>query len=147
MISTFKKLFAGLLTEIPETKERDKIIAMVALLFEVSFADESSSEQEEQIIIKALCNLLKIDPVAATLLLEEGKQAKLSSNSLFEFTTQLSELTQEERVRFIKVMWNVAYADDHLDPIEEGVIRKVAKLLYVDHSAFIKTKLTVLENR
>ena len=42
-------------------------------------------------------------------------------------------------------MWQVAYADDHLDPIEEAVIRKVAELLYVNHSEFIRAKLSITE--
>jgi uncharacterized tellurite resistance protein B-like protein len=147
MIFTFKSLLRKFLAETPESKEQDKVIAMVALLFEVSFADQSSSEKEEKVIINALSHLLKIDQPEAETLLAEGKKAKLAGNSLFEFTDQLSELSQEERIHFIKIMWNVAYADDYLDPIEEAVIRKVAKLLYVDHNQFIKMKLTVLENR
>lgn len=40
-------------------------------------------------------------------------------------------------------MWLVAFADQHLDPVEEAIIRKVAELLYVNHSDFIRAKLTV----
>ena len=40
-------------------------------------------------------------------------------------------------------MWQVAYADNVLDPIEEAIIRKVAELLYVNHSDFIRAKLSV----
>ena len=38
-------------------------------------------------------------------------------------------------------------ADGEIDPMEEAVIRKTAELLYVDHSAFIRAKLSVTESR
>ncbi|PLX59248.1 MAG: hypothetical protein C0632_14120, partial [Vibrio alginolyticus] len=41
----------------------------------------------------------------------------------------------------IKSMWEVAYADGEIDPLEDAVIRKTAELLYVDHSEFIRAKL------
>jgi len=41
-------------------------------------------------------------------------------------------------------MWQVAYADGHLDEMEEALIRKVATLIYVNHSDFIRTKLAVM---
>ena len=40
-------------------------------------------------------------------------------------------------------MWEVAYADGHLDVMEEALIRKVAGLIYVNHSDFIRAKLAV----
>ena len=43
-------------------------------------------------------------------------------------------------------MWQVAYADGKLDPQEEAVIRQVADLIYLDHPAFIKAKLTAQPN-
>ena len=38
-------------------------------------------------------------------------------------------------------MWAVAHADNEVHPHEEYVIRKVADLLYVSHSDFIRGKL------
>ena len=46
-------------------------------------------------------------------------------------------------MELIKNMWEVAYADGNLDRYEEHLIRRVAELLYVSHSDFIKTKLAV----
>ena len=38
-------------------------------------------------------------------------------------------------------MWEVAYADGHIDRYEEHLIRKVADLLYLSHVDFIKSKV------
>jgi len=41
-------------------------------------------------------------------------------------------------------LWAVAYADDELDRYEEYYMRKIADLLHVSHSDYIKTKLRVM---
>jgi uncharacterized tellurite resistance protein B-like protein len=38
-------------------------------------------------------------------------------------------------------MWRVALADGHLDKHEEGIIRRVADLLYIRHNEYIRCKL------
>ncbi|MDD9894524.1 MAG: TerB family tellurite resistance protein, partial [Gammaproteobacteria bacterium] len=40
-------------------------------------------------------------------------------------------------------MWRVAFSDERLDKYEEHLIRKIADLIYVSHSDFIKSKLKV----
>jgi len=40
-------------------------------------------------------------------------------------------------------MWEIAYADNQLDKYEEYVIRKVADLIHVSHSEFIRAKSIV----
>jgi uncharacterized tellurite resistance protein B-like protein len=40
----------------------------------------------------------------------------------------------------VEMLWQVAYADDDLDPHEEGFVRKIAELLYVPHKDFIRAK-------
>lgn len=39
-------------------------------------------------------------------------------------------------------MWELAYADTELEKYEEYIIRKVADLIYVSHSEFIRAKTT-----
>ena len=121
----------------------DNALAIAALLCEVSNADEDISEIEEQCVIDTLSKLLLVSTEEANALLIQGKASSNKGNSLFEFTTELENISQEDRVALIQSMWEVAYSDNHLDPVEEGIIRKVAKLLYVEHSQFIKTKLVV----
>ena len=63
-----------------------------------------------------------------------------------EFTRLLNDnLSRSERINIIENLWRVAYADSVLDKYEEYYIRKVADLLYVAHSDYIKTKLKAAE--
>lgn len=94
-----------------------------------------------------LKKVLEVDEAEAKALLEQAKNQSKDVSSLYEFTSQLRHLDQPERIAVIKALWEVAYADKHLDPLEESVIRKAAELLYVDHKDFIKTKLEVTGDR
>jgi len=43
------------------------------------------------------------------------------------------------------MLWQVAFADGHLDPYEEALVRKIADLIYVPHRDFIQSKLRVMQ--
>lgn len=127
----------------PDTTEFDNTLAIVSLLCEVCVADEKSEQLEETAVVNTLSKLIAIDTEKAGELLTLGMQEVKASNSVFDFTSQLSNLDSEMRIKLIKAMWEVAYADGYLDPMEEALIRKVAALIYVSHSDFIRTKLAV----
>ena len=44
-------------------------------------------------------------------------------------------------LEIIEYLWRVAYADAYIHKYEEYYIRKIADLLHVSHSDYIKTKL------
>jgi len=143
MIAKIKQFLNSMVP--PDSPEFDKSLAIVCLLCEVCVADHESDSKEETAIINTLQKLLNIDADNASTLLQEGMKEVSTSNSVFDFTSQLGELDSDARIDLIKAMWEVAYADGHLDEMEEALIRKVASLLYVNHSDFIKTKLAITE--
>lgn len=121
----------------------DMNLAMAALLCEVANADHSIRHQEYDAKVHLLEKLLDLDTQQVAKLVEKAQQKAKKSVSLYDFTSQLRSLEFEVRFELIKAMWVVAFADDHLDPLEESVIRQVAELLYVDHAEFIRAKLEV----
>jgi len=142
----FTKIHAflnSILEQDTTTSGYDETVAIVCLLCEVSNADHSMSHEELIAIEHTLCRLLQVDKQKAKELLAIGRETIQSTNSLFEFTSELRELDRQTRVNLISAMWEVAYADNHLDPVEEAIIRRVAQLIYVEHSEFIRTKLAV----
>jgi uncharacterized tellurite resistance protein B-like protein len=130
-----------------EAKSTDNTVAIVSLLCEVCIADQDKTAEEEIAVVSTLQKLVHIDKEKAVDLLKIGMEEIKSSHSVFDFTSQLSELDNDTRIALIKSMWEVAYADGELDEMEEALIRKVAALIYVNHSDFIKTKLSVLSNK
>ncbi|MDN2663011.1 TerB family tellurite resistance protein [Psychromonas sp. 14N.309.X.WAT.B.A12] len=142
MIAKIKQFLNSMIP--PDSPEFDKSLAIVCLLCEVCVADHQSASEEETAVVHTLQKLLNIDANNASRLLQEGMKEVSASNSVFDFTSQLGELDSDARIDVIKAMWEIAYADGHLDEMEEALIRKVASLLYVNHSDFIKTKLSVV---
>ena len=120
-------------------------LAMASLLCEVADADHQSSSIEPQTKSALLTRLLGVSSEESQTLINGAEEKVKKSASLYDFTSQLRELSQEARFELIKAMWEVANADGNIDPLEEAVIRKVAELLYVDHSEFIRAKLSVID--
>ena len=144
MIQSIKSFFNQIVDgNIKENQEVDTNLAIAALLCQVSQADHSVDEQEEAAQIQMLGKLLSLTEADAKALLQEAALRSENSASLYEFTDQLRDLSHQQRFELIQSMWQVAYADNVLDPIEEAIIRKVAELLYVNHSDFIRAKLSV----
>ena len=144
MIQSLKSFFNQLVDEnTQENQGVDSNLAIAALLCQVSQADHSVDEQEQATKIQMLSKLLSLTETDAETLLQDAALRSENSASLYEFTDQLRDLEHQQRFELIQSMWQVAYADNHLDPIEEAIIRKVAELLYVNHSDFIRAKLSV----
>ena len=77
-------------------------------------------------------------------LFDLAQQEADDATSLYQFTSLINEAYEyPAKITLIQNMWEVAFADGNLDRYEEHLIRKVAELLYVSHSDFIKTKLAV----
>ncbi|CAM2886647.1 TerB family tellurite resistance protein [Vibrio mytili] len=139
LTTLFKQLIDG--SDLSQINTASPNLAIACLLCEVSSADHQVDEKEHETIRSLLVKLLTLDQQEAESILNQAQAKTKESASLYDFTSQLRELSQETRYDLIKSMWEVAYADGEIDPLEEAVIRKTAELLYVDHSDFIRAKL------
>lgn len=142
LTSMFKQLIEG--QDLSKNQGTSPNIAIASLLCEVAGADHQINESERVAKLQLLQRLLDLDEEQAKVLLAQAEPKVEQSVSLYDFTSQLRDLSQPVRIELIKAMWEVAHADGEIDPIEDSVIRKTAELLYVDHSDFIKTKLNVI---
>ena len=76
---------------------------------------------------------------------EEAGERADAATCLYEFTRVVNDTASIEQKReLIGLMWRVAMADQTLSQYEEHVIRKVADLLYLPHSDFIRAKQAAL---
>ena len=126
------------------TSPISKNLITAALMIEVMQADFSLDEREEQAFISVLKQAFDLDE-NEVIELEELAHAKVEeATSLYEFTRQINDnFSAGEKLELIKNMWRVAFADGEIDRYEDGVIRRVAELIYVAHSDFIRMKLEV----
>lgn len=123
-------------------------VAAAALLVEVVRSDSEFSEAERGAVVEAAERGLGLDATESRRLLELAEAEAEEAHDLYQFTSQINQaFSAEEKIRLIEELWRVAYTDDVLHRYEEHVIRKVADLIHVPHSAYIAAKLRVQDAR
>lgn len=129
----------------PQERDREIRYATAALLLEVAKADFEQDELERAVIIAMLRDTFELDNETIDQLVQMADSATRQAHDVFQFTQLVNEhYHYDNKTRLIENLWKVAYADGRLDRYEEQFIRKVAGLLHVAHSDFIKAKVDVL---
>lgn len=119
--------------------------AAAALMVEVAFADHEFSEQERAAMPDLLRQYANLSTEQAIELIEIAEDELEDSVDLHQFTQYLNEkFSLAEKLDLITVLWRIAYADQRIDKYEEHIIRKIADLLHLRHSEYIKCKHRVL---
>lgn len=104
-------------------------------------ADHEVKEDEIRRITELLVRLFAIAEDQASRLLDEAIHRHHELVSLHEMTSIVNaQQDQALKRELVFAMWCIALADDHKDKYEEHLIRKVADLLYLSHSDFIKAR-------
>lgn len=123
-------------------------LATAALLIEVTRADYSVDRAEQQAVVAAVRRLFELDENQTDELIALAEEEAKQAVSLFQFTELVDkQFSPEQKVRVVEMMWRVAYADSSKHHHEEHLVRKVADLLHVPHSAFIRARHLVEEER
>ena len=123
-------------------------VAATALLVEMSRADFDVTEYEGTAIERAGARLMKTDLETARELIEQARGQAEDSVSLYDFTSLIQdEFSATEKQEVVLELWRVAWSDGSIDPQEEYLVRKVAKLLHVTHDDFIDAKLKARDER
>jgi len=141
MLSALRRLF-----ELPpETGAEDEghriQVAAAMLLLEVSRVDFSIEESELRAVAGALREQFALSDEESEELIEIAQERSRESHSLHPFLRQINDhFTPQQKARMVEDLWRVAHADGRLDKYEEYQIRRIADLLYVPHSAFIRGK-------
>ena len=145
MIKSLKSYLDNFLQESPDndTSHKGKIeLATAALMIEISLADENIGDNEYKTIKDMLLERFHLDETQIDELISLAEDEVDRTVSLHEFTEVINnQLSATEKTSIIENLWRVAYADAHLHKYEEYYIRKIADLLHVSHSDYIKTKL------
>ncbi len=117
-------------------------IAAAALLVEVVRSDDHFSDVERQSVLESVRRKFGIGAEAARQLIDLAETEAREAHDYYQFTSRINAgFSPERKQQLIDELWRVAYADDILHRHEEHLIRRVADLLHVSHSAFIRGKL------
>ena len=128
--------------------EQQLEIATCALFLEIANSDDDFSIEEKTFIEETMKNEFNLDEELVTELLELATQKTEESVSLYEFTDIINKsYGRDEKLKILKNLWRLVYADGKLDKYEEYFIRTISKNLHLEHSDMIAAKLEVKEER
>jgi uncharacterized tellurite resistance protein B-like protein len=117
-------------------------LATAVLLVQVMRSDAQVPAVERAATVTALRNVFALSDDEVTGLLAQAEHTAKSANDYFRFTSAMNDhFTQAQKIQVVELMWQVAYADAHLDENEIHLISKIAGLLHVTHGDYIAAKL------
>jgi len=126
----------------------DIALASAALMLEVALTDGDVADAEIAQLRASLATHYSLDAATIERLESEARIAVSGAVDLYAFTRPLAKaLDQEQRQDIIRLMWQVALADDHLDNFEENILAKVAGLLGVSTADRVRLKQEVVAER
>tara|TARA_B100000989_G_scaffold128338_1_gene95290 strand:- start:70 stop:480 length:411 start_codon:yes stop_codon:yes gene_type:complete len=115
-----------------DKKVEDKFLIKIgALLIHAAKIDENYTENEEDIIKKTLLELgVKTENLLSTI--KKAKIIEENSNQILEFTREVKNLSEIDKIKIIEALWAIIYSNKEADLYETNLMRRLAGLLYID---------------
>lgn len=141
----FDQLFAGVEDE--ETDEKSLKRAAAVLFLEVMHADHALLADEREMVLASMQALMEISEQEAIELFNEVEQLMQEPLSLHEFTSRINQhYSEQQKHRLLYWLWRVVFADGQMDSHEEHLMRRIADLLYISHSDYIRLRNSVQDS-
>jgi uncharacterized tellurite resistance protein B-like protein len=120
------------------------LVKTCALLIHAAKIDENYTKNEEEIIKKTLLELgAKKESIIQTI--KEAKSIEENSNQILDFTKEVKNLPESEKIKIIEALWSIIYSNNDADIYETNLMRRLAGLLYIDSKTMgdIKNKIKI----
>ena len=125
-----------------EINEDNDLSKVAALLIHAAKIDENFSKSEEIIIKEAL---LQIGTSEKNLekIFSDGKKIEENSNQILDFTREVKNMKEENKISIIETLWRIIYSNNDADIYETNLMRRLTGLLYIDNKLMgdIKEKI------
>ena len=122
--------------------ETNFLIKACALLIHAAKIDENYTKNEEEIIKQTLLELGSTKKNLSQTI-KEAKVIEENSNQILDFTKEVKNLSQQNKIKIIKALWSIIYSNKDADIYETNLMRRLAGLLYIDSKTMgdIKSKI------
>ena len=135
MFSFFKKK--------KEEKEKPKNIKLIALClaFEVANADNDIDIRERDLILEKIKESVDLSILTENEIFEVIQQEGKNRVSFYDIIHDINKnLDKKERIEVLRMLWEIAFADQVLDVDEERIIKRSAEMLGIKPSIVLQTK-------
>ena len=130
----FDKLKSIFDKKIEEEKEQfDTVqIAISTLMIQTAVYDGVFDEQEKSQILELIKKYFNFNEDQKLSLFKIAMKVNDDSNDMQQFTRILNDnLSEEEKLNIIEMLWKIIISDGHIDDYENALIRKISGLLYI----------------
>ena len=111
--------------------ENDDLSKVAALLIHAAKIDENYSTIEEEIIRKTLLEIGASNQNVGELI-NNGKKNEENSNQILDFTKEVKNMEEENKIKIIETLWRIIYSNNDADIYETNLMRRLTGLLYID---------------
>ena len=134
------------LLSVPEPSSLpDLRLSVAVLLLEAARQDDAFDARERAMIQKLLTSRFALSSEDCARLMAAAEARVAQMVQLHGHTSEIAaEMTPQERIELIEMLWDVAYADGVLDPEEDLMIRRIAGLIYVSDRDRVLARQRVL---
>ena len=113
-------------------QKEDFLVKICALLIYAAKIDQDYTLKDEEIIKKTLLELgLRKENLHNTI--EEAKIIEENSNQILDFTREVKNLSEQEKIQIVEALWSIIYSNQDADIYETNLMRRLAGLLYIDN--------------
>ena len=126
-----------------EKKEQPKNLKLIALClaFEVANADNDIDVRERDLILEKIKESIDLSILTENQIFEVIQQEGKNRVSFYDIIHDINtSLEKDEKIKILRLLWEIAYADEVLDVDEEKIIRRSAEMLGIKPSIVLKTK-------
>ena len=104
---------------------------IAALLIHAAKIDENYQDKEKEIIKKTL---IELGAASSNInrLISDAATIEENSNQILDFTREVKNAPESDKIRIIECLWKIIYSDDSADMYETNLMRRLAGLLYID---------------
>ena len=110
---------------------KSNLIKIAALLIHTAKIDEIYTNKEKEIIKKTLLELGALEE-ELEILVSEAEQSEENANQILDFTKEIKNLGNADKVKIIKSLWKIIYSNNDADIYETNLMRRLTGLLYID---------------
>ena len=115
-----------------EPNKNEFFTKVAALLIHAAKIDENFSKEEGEIIKQALIKIgAKKNEVEK--IINEGKIIEENSNQILNFTREVKNMDEKNKIEIIESLWQIIYSNKDADIYETNLMRRLAGLLYIDN--------------
>lgn len=127
-----------------ETLEDDPQVAAAALMFHVVDADGIRSDAEKRRLEELLSRQFDLSGERLKHLIQAGEKADREAIDLYAFTSVLKRhLDVDARIEFIRIMWEIVYADGVRHELEDNLVWRIAELIGVERADRVAMRQSV----